>query len=122
MDDTSNMAWEQIRADWEAAVRDDLTNENWADYYHRKVRPVDLDSPETKKRRVECDRDYVNCPEYLNSMELMLALYAKDAKKDKFADPTIRRILMVNQEELESIYQSALGKLRLSMVEGDYRG
>lgn len=62
-----------------------------------------------KKRLVWNNEDFINCPEFENSMKNLLA----NSPKQKFSDAFIRKTLMIeDQEKLDEIFKKALGKLK----------
>jgi hypothetical protein len=62
------------------------------------------------------DKDFINCPEFNNSINELLTR----SPKKKFSDAFIRKILMIeSQEKLDLIYNIALGKLRDFLKKGD---
>jgi hypothetical protein len=68
-------------------------------------------SDKTKlKKKVESDPDYVYCPRLGNSLRIFLEKYPEGIENTKIA-----KILLIDEEEVEGIFQSALVKIRKSM-------
>jgi hypothetical protein len=62
------------------------------------------------KKRIQNDTDYVRCPKFSNSLTKFLA-----KNPDGVEDNTIARLLMIEEEQVEAIYQEAVAQLRESM-------
>lgn len=61
----------------------------------------------TIKEKISKDEDFIYCPRLNNSLESLM-----DKNPDGVDDERIKRVLLIGDEELEDIYESALDKLR----------
>ena len=57
--------------------------------------------------RIENDEDFVNCPRLENSVKIVIDKYPEGVDNERIA-----KFLLITEEEVEEIYQSALVKLR----------
>lgn len=62
------------------------------------------------KKRIQTDVDYVRCPKFNNSIVKFL-----QKNPDGVEDNTIARLLMIPEDQVETVYQEAVLKLRESM-------
>jgi hypothetical protein len=59
------------------------------------------------------EEDYIRCPKFSNSLNKFTE------KNESSENPTIARLLMMSEEEVERVYQEAVQQLREDM-EDDY--
>jgi tagatose-1,6-bisphosphate aldolase non-catalytic subunit AgaZ/GatZ len=78
----------------------------------RKIRnKIDLE----KKQKILTDRDFINAPEYNNSLaELMKA---NDGKK--IPELAMSRYLLMSRDEIDLVFQGALNKIRRELMKGE---
>jgi len=62
------------------------------------------------KKKIENDPDFIYCPRLGNSLKMFLEKYPDGAEDFKIA-----KILLIEEEEVEAIFQSAIKKIRKSM-------
>lgn len=70
-----------------------------------------MDKDDIKKRIIEED-DYIRSPKFFNSLTKFLAKHS-----DGVDNNAIGRLLMLPEEEVESIYQDCIKELREEMSE-----
>lgn len=59
------------------------------------------------------EEDYIRCPKFSNSMNKFTE------KNESSENPTIARLLMMSEEEVERVYQEAVQMLREDMEDED---
>lgn len=59
------------------------------------------------KRRVETEPDFINCPEYDNSLKKFV-----EAHPNGVDEKTIARVMATTKDDIKKIYQSAIQSLR----------
>lgn len=62
------------------------------------------------KKKIESDPDFIYCPRLGNSLRIFLEKYPEGVEDSKIA-----KILLVDEEDVEAIFQSAIVKIRKSM-------
>lgn len=62
------------------------------------------------KKKIENDPDFIYCPRLGNSLKIFLEKYPEGVDDSKIA-----KILLVEEEDVEAIFQSAIVKIRKSM-------
>lgn len=62
------------------------------------------------KKRILNDPDYVRCPKTSNSLQKFLS-----KNPDGVEDNTIARLLMIDEEDVQELYDEAVEQLRESM-------
>lgn len=62
------------------------------------------------KKKIESDPDFIYCPRLGNSLRIFLEKYPEGVDDSKIA-----KILLVEEEDVEAIFQSAIIKIRKSM-------
>lgn len=62
-----------------------------------------MSNKEDLKKKILEEKDYIKCPRSLNSLEKYLA-----KSPEVVENKTIARLLMINEEEVETIYQEAV--------------
>jgi hypothetical protein len=62
------------------------------------------------KKKIESDPDFIYCPRLGNSLKIFLEKYPEGVDDSKIA-----KILLVEEEDVETIFQSAIVKIRKSM-------
>jgi hypothetical protein len=67
-----------------------------------------MDKAEILKKILE-EEDYIRCPKFSNSITKFTE------KNETSENPTIARLLMLSEEEVERIYQEAIQTLREDM-------
>lgn len=72
-----------------------------------------MDRDDASKRIFE-DEDYIRCPKFNNSLTKFLAKNSEGVENS-----VIARLLMVDEEKVEAIYNEAIEKLRKEMVDQD---
>lgn len=66
------------------------------------------------KRKIEKDEDFINSPNYRNSLSYFISKHPDGVSNDRIA-----KALMISEEEVEKLYQSAILKLRENLVKGN---
>lgn len=59
------------------------------------------------KHRIENEADYIYCPRLSNSLSNLLS-----KNPGGISDERIMKVLLINEQELKEVYESALNKLR----------
>jgi hypothetical protein len=59
------------------------------------------------KKRVETEPDFIDCPEYDNSLKKFV-----DAHPNGVDEKTIAKVMVATKDEVKKIYQSAIQNLR----------
>lgn len=62
------------------------------------------------KKKIESDPDFIYCPRLGNSLRIFLEKYPEGVEDSKIA-----KILLVDEEDVEAIFHSAIIKIRKSM-------
>jgi len=62
------------------------------------------------KKKIETDPDFIYCPRLGNSLSIFLEKYPEGVD-----DAKIAKVLMVDEEDVEEIFQAAIIKIRKSM-------
>lgn len=73
-----------------------------------------MSNKEDLKKKVLEEKDFIKCPRSFNSLEKYLAKSAEVVE-----DKTIARLLMIDEKEVEHLYQEAVGMIRERMNEED---
>lgn len=68
------------------------------------------------KEKIENDPDYIHCPRLGNSLKKLLDVVENSSG---IPDERICKVLLISQKELDSIYESAIKKLREYMLNGN---
>jgi hypothetical protein len=62
------------------------------------------------KKRIEEEEDYIYCPRLGNSLSTLI-----DKNPDGVDDERIMKVLLMDEDELQEVYDSALNKLRKTL-------
>lgn len=62
------------------------------------------------KKKIENDPDFIYCPRLGNSLKIFLEKYPEGVEDSKIA-----KNLLIEEEDVEAIFQSAINKIRKSM-------
>ncbi|NJO48290.1 MAG: hypothetical protein HC840_01080 [Leptolyngbyaceae cyanobacterium RM2_2_4] len=73
-----------------------------------------MDNKAELQQRVLTEEDYVRAPNFSNSLAKFLA-----RNSDGVENATIARLLMITEEEVETLFQEAVQMLRDEMVDED---
>lgn len=65
------------------------------------------DNMDDLKHKIQTDPDFINCPEFDNSLKKFA-----DAHPNGVDEKTIAKVMMVTKDEVKKIYQSAIQNLR----------
>lgn len=66
------------------------------------------------QQRIQEEEDYIRAPKFSNSLAKFTARNSEGVE-----NATIARLLMISEEEVERLYQEAVGFLREDMVDED---
>ena len=66
------------------------------------------------QQRIQEEEDYIRAPKFSNSLAKFCARNSEGVENS-----TIARLLMISEEEVERLYQEAVGFLREDMVDED---
>jgi hypothetical protein len=73
-----------------------------------------MQKQEDLKKRLETEEDFINSPSHRNSLKFFISKNPEGVSNDKIA-----KLLMISEEEVEKLYQSAILKLRENLVKGN---
>ena len=79
--------------------------------YYKGSLGVDVANKEDLKKRILEENDFIKAYKYGNSLNKFLSRNTKELD-----DTTIARLLMIDKDEVEEIYQKAVDILRNGMV------
>jgi len=77
------------------------------------LKPKVLTKEDLKAKVLE-EKDYIKCPKFNNSLNKYLA-----KSPEIVEDKAIARLLMINPEEVEKIYQEAVKKIKEDMEQDE---
>ena len=73
------------------------------------MQPKELET----KRKIEKEEDFINSPNHRNSLKVFISKNPEGVTNDKIA-----KVLMITEEEVESIYLSAIQKIKSTLTAG----
>lgn len=62
------------------------------------------------KKKINTEEDFIHCPRMGNSLEKYMSRYPEGVDNEKIA-----KVLLMEEEEVEEVFQSAVRKLRAEM-------
>jgi hypothetical protein len=70
-----------------------------------------MQKTEDIKKKIEADEDFINSPNYRNSLKFFISKNPEGVSNDKIA-----KVLMISEQEVEESYQKALLKLKKQLT------